>query len=236
MGGGGLGKGGGSGGGSLAITGGGGITAGGVGDDEKNHNPAPAMAVMMRTALMLRSAAHAAPAVTPPAATKQRWEVPKIDPRFACTLEAPPLIRLGDPLPVTFRLRNVSTKDTLRILSYILGDQRGNHYTVDCNGQPMKYLTTMIAENADPPPESAYVTMKPNDEASSTYPISAMYELRPGRCIVGLPHNGGLSDIIEDLRIKARPQSQWHHHDREKLWRSAYLDCKPVTVQVLPGQ
>jgi len=166
-----------------------------------------------------------APKEEAPTASNAAKEMPDHPPEIECLLAPPQSVGVGEPIELTFVLRNVGPAP-IWVLRWQtpLEDLRGDVLQiVGADGKPLSYQGPMI-KRGDPTPEE-YVRLEPGAgtervvDAGAAYPIAT-----PGTYSVSFTR--GLADVANRERDVPR---------RRDLLRPFPLTCGPAKFQVVAG-
>ncbi len=153
-----------------------------------------------------------------------------VDERLACTFSMPPSAKLGDPLPLTMSLQNRSAIPLRILRHYTPFTTMNNHeyFYVACNGKEQVGLGAagMDSPRVNHSPPEAYERIEPGATYTVVLPFEKWTHFAPGRCEVKwFNMMAGFGDVIDDMRIDARPRAAWQHRG---------VVCNGVTVEILP--
>jgi peptidyl-Lys metalloendopeptidase len=142
-----------------------------------------------------------------------------------CTLSAPHRVRVGEPVPVHFRLTN-RAPGPLYVLTWRtpLEGLRGNDFLITRDGEELRYRGPMVKRGE--PEREHYVVIASDASADADVDLAPAYDFQqPGRYRIAF--RGPVMDVAERATDIPRPL---------ELLRPVPVACPVAEVEVLPAQ
>jgi hypothetical protein len=135
---------------------------------------------------------------------------------FVTSLTAAPSYRLGEPILITFKVKNTGS-ETYQLLTWgtpLEGELSADCFTVRRDGEAIPYDGKLV-KRGDPPPE-AYVVVQPGEQLVSSVDISDAYAIdQVGDYTVALNPSFFDAFVVPD-NVRQAPRRR-HAHEPHRL-------------------